>query len=81
MDVVIDLRGGDTETAFARVSRDTPLARVAGASEIATVVAFLASDDASFIPGEVAAVVGGYTLFDVSTLAFSDTNLSSQAPE
>ncbi|UOT03281.1 SDR family oxidoreductase [Rhodococcus opacus] len=72
MQAVIEIHGGDVDSAFALVSRDTPLQRVADPSEIAAVVAFLASDDASFVSGEVMAADGGSTLLDVSTLAFYD---------
>lgn len=72
MEAVIAIHGGNTESAFATVSRDTPLARVARPAEIASIVSFLASDDASFISGAVIAADGGSTLLDVSTLAFLD---------
>ncbi len=39
---------------------DTPLARIGEAEEIAKVIAFLASDDASFITGAAVPVSGGW---------------------
>lgn len=42
------------------IIRETPLGRIAEAREIATVVAFLASDDASYITAAVIAVSGGW---------------------
>ena len=41
---------------------ETPLARVAHPSEIAAAIAFLASDDASFITGAALEVTGGWNL-------------------
>ena len=72
MQAVIEIHGGDVDSAFALVSRDTPLRRVAEPSEIAGVISFLASDDASFVSGEILAADGGSTVLDVSTLAFYD---------
>ena len=44
-----------------RIARRTPLRRLARVDEIANVVQFLASDQASFITGQTLVVDGGIT--------------------
>lgn len=47
---------------WAMLANDVPAKRIGTPSEIANVVAFLASDEASFIHGAVIPVDGGYTI-------------------
>ncbi|MXN75276.1 SDR family oxidoreductase [Burkholderia sp. 4701] len=49
------------ETARARIARRTPLGRLADTADIASVVAFLVSDQAAFVTGQTIAVDGGIT--------------------
>ncbi len=62
----------DLEGAYGIVTRFLPLRRVAEASEIAGVVAFLASADASFMTGANIVVDGGSMVVDVGMLAFDE---------
>jgi 3-oxoacyl-[acyl-carrier protein] reductase len=51
--------GEDYETFIAKVISQTPLRRTGSPEEAAAVIAFLCSDDASFVSGEVLAIGGG----------------------
>ena len=54
-----DLRGSTVEEVSEAYIADTPLGRLETPEDVATVVAFLLSSDASFISGEAVAVNGG----------------------
>jgi len=61
---------GSRDDAYARVTKDVPLRRASSPEEIAGTVAWLLSDDASYVNGAVIPVDGGVTTVDVGTLAF-----------
>jgi meso-butanediol dehydrogenase / (S,S)-butanediol dehydrogenase / diacetyl reductase len=60
------------DDAYALATRDVPLGRAADAGEIASVIAFLASHEASAMNGAVVVADGGASVVDVPTLAFAD---------
>lgn len=72
MDVLAAGRGISREEAYALVSADTPLGRVAEPDEVARVIGFLASADASAVTGSVVVVDCGAGAVDLPTLAFAD---------
>ena len=49
----------NTPESLERLRQNIPLLRIGKADEVARVVTFLASDDASFMTGEIVAVNGG----------------------
>ncbi len=63
--------GVDMETILARFSSCVPLRRVSSPAEIATVCAFLASEESSFMTGAVLVVDGGANVVDVSGASIS----------
>ena len=47
---------------YEKVGKTVPLGRMGEAEEVANVIAFLASDAASYVTGQVLAVDGGWTI-------------------
>ena len=67
--------GTDVQGVFDRIMASVPLRRVASSEEVAGAVAFLASDEASFITGAVLSVDGGAAIVDVSGAALSNVGV------
>jgi len=61
--------GVTADVAYERATRHVPLRRMAQPEEIAAVLAFLASSDASMVTGHAMVVDGGSGAVDVSTMA------------
>jgi meso-butanediol dehydrogenase / (S,S)-butanediol dehydrogenase / diacetyl reductase len=70
MDVLAERLGLDREAAYAETTVDVPLRRPASPEEVASTVAWLVSDDASYVNGAIVTVDGGHTPVDVAMVAF-----------
>jgi NAD(P)-dependent dehydrogenase (short-subunit alcohol dehydrogenase family) len=64
-------KGTDVQTLAAACVKPYPLRRMGRPDEIAAVIAFLGSEDASFITGATIVADGGGGIVDVGTLAFT----------
>ena len=53
----------DVDSYFARIAKVTPMRRLGREADVANTVAFLASEQASYITGQVVGVTGGIDLF------------------
>ncbi|WP_342710825.1 SDR family oxidoreductase [Bradyrhizobium sp. B124] len=71
MQVVVEKHGlASIEEAYRLVTKDVPLGRPATSEEVANVICFLASDEASAMNGSILTVDGGAAVVDLPTLAF-----------
>jgi meso-butanediol dehydrogenase/(S,S)-butanediol dehydrogenase/diacetyl reductase len=71
MDVLAEKHGIDRAAAYAMVTEDVPLRRPAEADEVANLIAFLASAEASAMTGSVVVADCGAGCVDLPTLAFA----------
>jgi NAD(P)-dependent dehydrogenase (short-subunit alcohol dehydrogenase family) len=71
MDELAELRETDREGAYGLVAAPVPLRRPGNPEEIASAVAWLASDEAGFTTGAVIAIDGGNTVVDPSAVVFA----------
>jgi NAD(P)-dependent dehydrogenase (short-subunit alcohol dehydrogenase family) len=63
---------GDRDDAYAEATRHVPLRRACDPEEVAGAIAWLLSDDASYVNGAVLTVDGGITIVDTGALAFAE---------
>lgn len=71
MQVVVEKHGFHSiDEAYRLVTKDVPLGRPATSEEVANVICFLASDEASAMNGSILTVDGGAGVVDLPTLAF-----------
>ena len=63
---------GDRDDAYAEATRHVPLRRACDPEEVAGAIAWLLSDDASYVNGAVLTVDGGSTIVDTGALAFAE---------
>jgi NAD(P)-dependent dehydrogenase (short-subunit alcohol dehydrogenase family) len=71
MDELAELRETDREGAYGLVAAPVPLRRPGNPDEIASAVAWLASDEAGFTTGAVITIDGGNTVVDPSAVVFA----------
>jgi len=76
MDALMSIRPeiADRASAYAKVTDNVPLHRVAEPEEIASIIRFLGSDESSIMTGNTILADGGAHIVDLPTIAFDNPN-------
>ena len=80
MDLLAERRGSSREDAYMAATADAPLRRPSSPEEIAGAIAWLLSEDASYLNGAVIPLDGGVSIVDAGAHVFEEVRWATASP-